>query len=306
MNKPTKNLWAVLLLLIAIACENQDATIDAVPLDDSPIFMELPGRSAAARESGSQYAVLSAEYLTSEESGEIGRTIFFINVGNKKLNSDFVPGLSLDATDNVSFYVDENRPSADLAVGATSGAIVSAMQAWNGATCSDLGMFQVPSNPATTTGFVSLILGFGGSNEYAADVVHSGWLPAAFFDLLAPQGSTFILAVTFTIIFTDGANNPTDIDSNKKFDVAWREIYYNDTFTWRNGATFDVETVALHEAGHGLSQAHFGQAFVDASNGKLHFAPRAVMNASYSGVQTAIGQTDLAGHCSNWASWNNN
>ncbi len=64
--------------------------------------------------------------------------------------------------------------------------------------------------------------------------------------------------------------------------------------------------MALHEAGHGLSQAHFGKAFRSGGNGKLHFSPRAVMNATYSGVQTSIDQTDNAGHCSNWASWPNN
>src|SRR5688572_21790798 len=218
MNKLTKNGGAVMLLLIALACENQDVSRTSQPLDDSPIFMEFSGTAgnAGARVAGSNYAVFSAEYLTSEESGQIGRTIYFTNVGNKRLTADFVPGASLDGTDNISYYVDENRPSADLAVGLTSGAIVSAMQTWDDATCSDLGMLQVPSHPDTTTGFVSFAWGFGGSFDYAADVVHAGWLPAPFFNRVAPQGSTFILAVTFTLIFTDAAGNPTDIDSNGK------------------------------------------------------------------------------------------
>jgi hypothetical protein len=38
----------------------------------------------------------------------------------------------------------------------------------------------------------------------------------------------------------------------------------------------------------------------------LHFAPRAVMNAAYSGIQTEIDGSDKGGHCSNWASWPNN
>jgi hypothetical protein len=306
--KLTKFAGVVLLLLVALACENQDPQ---QPLDDSPIFMDFPGtssssRTSGAREAGSNYMVLSAEYLTASESGQAGRTIYFSNVGNKQLSADFVPGASLDGTDNISFYIDEKRPSADLPVTVTSAAISRAMQTWDGVTCSDLGMIQVPSNPARTTGFVSALLGFGGSLAYNGDVVHAGWLPGAFFDLLAQDGSDFILAVTFTIIFTDDEGNPTDIDSNKKSDVAFREIYYNDAFTWRDGATYDVETIALHESGHGLSQEHFGKAFRDAGNGGLHFAPRAVMNAAYSGVQTTINQTDLAGHCSNWASWNNN
>jgi hypothetical protein len=307
MNRLKRIPGAILLFLLAVACHNEEATQNLIPIDDSPIFMELQTNNSNARvASEGKYAVWSAEYLTPEESGQIGRTIFFRDVGNKQLSADFVPGLSLDETDNVSFYVDQNRPSADLPVAATTDAIVRAMQTWDGVNCSNLGIYRVPSNPAITTGFVSLLLGFGGSGDYTADIVHAGWLPAAFFDAVAPQGSTIILGVTFTIIFTDDDGNPTDLDNNGKADVAWRETYYNDTFTWKIGNHYDVETIALHEAGHGLSQAHFGTAFRDSGSGKIHFDPRAVMNAAYSGIQTSINGPDNAGHCSNWADWNNN
>ena len=239
-------------------------------------------------------------------AGQAGKTVYFKDVGNKQFTADFVPGLSLDGTDNVSYYIDEIRPSGDLPVAMSSAAISRSMQTWDGVNCSDLGMFRIPSQPGIATGFVSELLGFGGSLDYVADVVHAGWLPGAFFDLIAPQGSTFILAVTFTIIFTDDDANPVDTDNNNKLDVAWREIYYNDAFPWADGAHYDVETIALHEAGHGLSQGHFGKAFSNNSNNKLHFAPRAVMNAAYSGIQTEINGSDNGGHCSNWASWPNN
>jgi hypothetical protein len=306
MNKLKRTAGVSLLLLTALACENSDVTTDLKPLDDSPVFMDLPVDNSNGRLGSSKYAVLSAEYLTAEESGKVGRTIYFINLGNKRLSSDFVPGLSGDGTDNISYYIDPNRPSDDLPLAASSAAIERAMETWDGITCSNLGMFQVPSNPAITTGFVSALLGYGGSMDYVADVVHAGWLPAGFFDLLAEDGSTFILGVTFTIIYTDEEGNPTDLDGNRRSDVAFREIYYNDAFTWKIGDHYDVETIALHEAGHGLSQGHFGQAFADSGTGGLHFAPRAVMNAAYSGIQTSIDQTDNAGHCANWASWNNN
>lgn len=302
-----KKISGAFALLLVIACENQEADLNLTPLDDSPVFMELqrPTGSARTSEEGN-FAVFTAEYLTTEESGQVGRTVYFSNVGDKKLSADFVPGLSLDGTDDVSYYVDRNRPSADLPVASTSAALVRAMNTWDGIGCSDLGLTQVPSNSLINTGYVSALLGFGGGFDYTADVVHAGWLPSAFFNFLAPQGSTFILGVTFTITFTDDEGNPTDLDNNGKADVAWREIYYNDTFTWRIGNHYDVETIALHEAGHGLSQEHFGQAFASPGNDRLHFSPRAVMNAAYSGIQTQIGETDNAGHCSNWASWPNN
>jgi hypothetical protein len=306
MMKFCKATFSLLLFMIAFACEQSDDQQQLKPLDASPVFMELPVSQNARKSVNPKYAVLKAEYLASEESGQIGRTIYFKNVGNKQLTEDFVPGSGLDGTDNVSYYIDQNRPSGDLSVAASSQAISRAMATWNAVTCSDLGMYEVPSQRRITTGFVADLLGFGGSSNYVADVVHAGWLPAGFFDLLGKDGSTYILGVTFTIIFTDDLGNPTDSDNNGKLDVAWREVYYNDAFRWADGATYDVETVALHESGHGLSQGHFGGAFLDAGTGKLHFDPRAVMNAAYSGIQRTIGASDNAGHCSIWSSWPGN
>jgi hypothetical protein len=177
------------------------------------------------------------------------------------------------------------------------------MATWDGITCSDLGMYQIPYSDTTNTGFMAKYLGYSGSYNYVADIAFCGWMPADFFEKIVAGGSEYILAVTFTLIFTDDDGIPTDYDKNKKYDVAWREIYFNDSFEWRVGAIYDIETVALHEAGHGLSQDHFGQAFRDPGTGYLHFSPRAVMNSAYSGIQTVIKQSDLAGHCSIWASW---
>jgi hypothetical protein len=286
------------------ACEQSEVQT-LVPIDDSPIYKSLPvAESGNARLSSGNYAIMMAEYITADGSGEVGRTVYFNNVGNKRLSADFAPGLSLDGTDAVSYYVDQNRPSEDVAVGVSSAAIDRAMSTWDDVTCSELGLTKVPSNPAISTGFVAAFYGFPGSFEYTADLVHSGWMPAAFFDSLAVGGSEFILGVTFTLIFTDDDGNAVDTNNDNRADVAWREIYYNDAFLWKDGATYDIETVALHEAGHGLSQGHFGKAFAT-GNGKLHFSPRAVMNAAYSGIQTDIAHTDNAGHCTNWANWPN-
>lgn len=257
-------------------------------------------------------AIYSAEYITTGENGIFGNTIYFNNRGNKQLTTDFVPGLALDGTNDISYYIDNIRASSNLDVSISNNAIERAMKTWDNITCSDLGIFKIPFNKEESAGFVAKSISdntefeFGGSFNYFADVVHAGWVSGDFFDLLAEDGSNFILGVTFTLLFTDDEGNLLDLDNNGKWDVAFREIYYNDKFLWNDGDTFDIETVALHEAGHGLSQAHFGKAFRNNSNGKLHFAPRAVMNAAYSGVQTNIAQTDNAGHCSNWSGWENN
>ena len=296
----------MLALALLLSCEQSNVE-NLVSVDDSPVFAEFPGGSSARGRAGDEgpYAVYSAEYITASESGQVGRTVYFSDVGNKQLEADFSPLVNLDGTSDVSWYVDQKRPSADLPVAVTTAAIDRAMNTWAGVKCSDLGLFKVPYNPAINTGYVSALLGFGGSYAYVADVVHAGWLPATFFDFLAPEGSTFILGVTFTLTFTDENGEPLDSNNDGKVDVAWREIYYNDAFLWRDGGTYDVETIALHESGHGLSQAHFGKAFADGGQGKLHFAPRAVMNAAYSGVQTKITGSDNGGHCSIWANWPN-
>jgi len=312
--------YFLVLPLLFVACQDDEP----LPVDQDTYAIDAPSpmdayigdlESSNARKAGSENQVLlyMAEYITSGEGDEIGRTVFFSNRGNKQLGGDFVPSLllSLDGTTDITYYTDENRPTADMGVGVSTAAIQRAMATWDGVTCSDLGMTNVPFD-GRDTGFVPALFddlfgtSFGGSFDYVADVIHNGWMPGAFFDFLAPGGSNFILGVTFTIIFVDGAGNPVDTDNNKKFDVAWREIYYNDNFPWNDGSIFDVETVALHEAGHGLSQGHFGGAFGTNKNGKIHFNPRAVMNAAYSGVQTDISRTDNGGHCSNWAQWPNN
>ena len=253
----------------------------------------------------------SVEYLTTGENNQAGNTVYFMDVGNKQLAGDFVPFISPDGTSDISYYIDSSRPSGNIAVEATNNAIDRAMDTWDAVTCSELGIFKIALNPEYEVGFIARVLQddgltsleLGGSYNYFADVVHAGWLPSEIYDILEEDGASFILAATFTIVFTDEEGNLVDIDGNGKFDVALREIYYNDGFDWNDGDTYDVETVALHESGHALSQAHFGKAFLSGGNERLHFSPRAVMNAAYSGVQTRITRTDEAGHCSNWASW---
>lgn len=251
-----------------------------------------------------------AEYFSAGESDEMGQTVFFSDRGNKQLSSDWVPGdPRLGGFTNMFYAVDdaEGATASGLSSAQTEAAIDRAMATWDGVTCSDMGLTKIGgSNFGQVQDFFTnpAFPGFG--ILPLPIVLHSGVLPGSFFDQVAPGGGNFILGVAFTLVFIDANGNPTDIDNNGKSDVAIKEIYYNDNFSWNDGSTYDFETVALHEAGHGLSQAHFGKAFRTGANGKLHFSPRAVMNATYSGVQTEINQSDLGGHCSNWAQWPNN
>jgi hypothetical protein len=266
-------------------------------------IMDLMTQMNANLESnGADHRVEYAEYLTSADSNEAGQTVFFNDRGNKQLGSHFVPGdPRRGGRTNITYLVDQTEGAIDgLTVAQTTAAIDRAMATWNDVNCSTIPITKLPDIPGLDLGVVEFLVGLGGSPFFLADITHAGWLPGG---VLSPN----VIAVTFTFIFISGPGGPpTDIDNNNKFDVAFREILYNNAFLWRINGNIDVETVALHESGHGLSQDHFGKAFITGSNGKLHFAPRAVMNAAYSGIQQDIKGTDNGGHCSIWAKWPNN
>jgi hypothetical protein len=251
---------------------------------------------------GAEYRLGAVEWILSEGSADnAGIFVFFNDRGNKRLTSHWVPfDPRRGGSDLITYIVDvtDGNTASGLTTAQTTDAIDRAMRTWNEVECSPRFIYQELPMPGVDLGVVEFQNGLGGSPEWFADITHAGWLPAG----VLPSN---VIGVTFTFIWTS-SGVPTDIDNNKRADTAFREIYYNDLFNWQLGTAVDVETIALHETGHGLSQAHFGSAFITESNNKLHFNPRALMNAAYSGVNQQVTETDLAGHCSIWASWPNN
>ncbi|MEQ8684203.1 MAG: hypothetical protein RIE86_02865 [Imperialibacter sp.] len=252
-------------------------------------------------------AIEKMEFLAAEQAGN---TVFFANNGNKQLSSDFVPNDPRNGTGiEVPYVIDgtELGTSSGMSEFETYNATVTAMETWDNVACSS--GLQIPNLGVTPfdIGYVQYLLGFGGiAGYFPGTVVHAGILPGSFFDAVDPGGATSILGVTFTFVWLD------DLDADGKSDVAIKEIYINDGFNWQDApddvlgnGIYDLETVILHEAGHALSQAHFGKAFVS-GNEKLHFAPAALMNAGYSVARRNISGTDNAGHCSNWSNWPSN
>jgi hypothetical protein len=297
---------AVALAAITLLTSSSTARTSATTLPQQSAdgwFMDaLSAVNATLEAGGSNYLLDRVEYLTSSDgSDEVGQTVFFNN-RTKQLGVHFVPGdPRRGGRANITYIVDQAEGAIDgLTVGQTTAAIDRAMATWNGVNCSTIPITKMPDIPGLDIGIIESLLGQTGGPFRLADITHAGWLPA---NVLPPN----VIGVTFTFIFIDPATGaPSDIDNNGQLDVAFREILYNDRFVWRINGNIDVQTVALHESGHGLSQGHFGKAFGTDANGKIHFAPLAVMNAAYSGVQQDLKGTDNGGHCSIWGSWPNN
>jgi len=292
---------AAITLLISSSTARTHATTSQEPSTESLFMDKLGAVNATLQAGGSIYLLDRAEFLTLDDGNEVGQTVFFNN-RTKQLGVHFVPGdPRRGGRTNITYLVDQAEGAIDgLTVAQTTAAIDRAMATWNGVSCSTIPITKLPDIPGLDIGIVESLLGQTGGPFFLADITHAGWLPAN----VLPAN---VIGVTFTFIFVDPATGaPTDIDNNHDIDAAFREILYNDRFVWRINGNIDVETVALHESGHGLSQGHFGKAFRTESNGKIHFSPLAVMNAAYTGVQQDINATDNSGHCSIWASWPNN
>lgn len=317
----TIGLKILILSLILVSC-NSETEINSSELDLQEVTKEAVFRDLGkkfhsidvskygynkSKKGESRYLSLYyAEFITDLNSGEVGNTIFFRDVGNRQLGSDFSPTNTLNGMENIFYYIDTSRPSEDLDIEVTTSAISRAINTWDELSCSDPMLIQIPSNSNFSTGYVAFLLGFQSDVPIVSEINQVGWMDADFFETIGGAGgSESILGVTFTFIWVDENNVPEDTNNDGRADTAIREIYYNDKFLWSDDASaINVESVALHETGHAFSQGHFGKLFQTRLNEKYHFSPRAVMNAGYPGGEfISLTGTDIAGHCGNWDTW---
>jgi len=272
-----------------------------VPLSPAPAIGALVARAnAALEEAQSPYRVAEAQWLTPQAMGE--NQILAFDHGNRRLPFQFVcddprrigdgPGRA------ITYLVDRSDGStgSGLSASDTEAAIDRAMETWG-----DLpGRLQVRKveDDGSDPDFLDGIFGFGEVGVPRAQIVHAGWVHG-----VLPAD---VLAITFTVAFRDDRGLYTDVDGDGRWDCAFREIYYNDDWAWGIDTGLprvDVESVALHESGHGLSQGHFGRISLVPSNGGLRISPLAVMNAAYTGPRQDLLGTDRSGHSSLWNSW---
>ncbi len=256
---------------------------------------------------GSNVRIAFAETITLGDGGAhaAGQTIF-ANDREKRLGAQWVPGDTRRDADgnNLTYLVDQTSSLANFGTADqvdSEPAIDASFDTWNNVKKkAKLDIVKVP-DPGIEPSF------FFGGNPFLADISEIGFLPGIFFEIIVGPGSSDnVLGVTFTFVFIDSDDNPTDINGDGFDDIAFKEVWYNDDFLWTtdpDGAGVDIETVALHENGHALGFGHFGKISITDSNGKVHVSPRAVMNAIVLGTQRDLLGTDKASYKSVYGNW---
>ena len=287
--------------------------------------------------------LLSAEVMSRGRSGHHHRKMHWRKATFKRMDAEFVPfdtrrpwsGPSDGKVDDITFAIDQTDavPSkGGLTAAQTTGAIRRAMAKWDSVRCSGLVLREVPAD--SSAGVVAWVLAGmpGGAPRIQADILHAGFRLSGWSALPKVVGIMVhddIIAATFTFVGTDGNGNIVDLDNNDKADIGFQEIYYNADKTWKidgrgrrgddddgdrrgrnrghgdrdSEEAYDVETVALHEAGHALSLEHYGTV-VARSNGRMDAKPEAVMNPVYTGTLQHLTKADVAAHCmGGWKTW---
>jgi hypothetical protein len=276
--------------------------------DDLTVSPALGQMNDRLAQLGLNVRVYQAEAVTGFSGNPVGMTLI-ANDRDLRQPVQWVPSDARRNADgrNITYLVDQSdaTPNGGLSSAQVEAAIDRAMATWNSVSCASIPIVKRVDS-GVDPDIIDGLLGFGSvGTPYLASIVHAGWMPPAFFDLLFPGGGSSFLAVTFTMILLDPASGD-DINGDHQYDAGFRETYYNNYFAWGINADppiADVESVALHEAGHGLSLGHFGKIFLNANDSNLHFAPFAVMNSVLFGQSHQLLGTDNAAFCSIWGSW---
>lgn len=294
---------ALFKLLTAITvCLTLMAQQPAFAIDQDDVRAVLNALNSQLSESEENLRIEKVEFSTNGE----GVTIFADDRTHQE-DSHWVPYDPNRWGDRSIFWaIDTVDRTEDVSWSDATAAIGRAVNTWDSVSCIDIPLVKT-EDYGMDLGYTQWLLNMGGSPGWLADITHAGWLDKAFFDTIGgPGGGDTILGITITFIWTDEDGNPVDTDNNNKSDVAFREIYYNKAFGWAIDSRFyDIETIAAHEIGHALSLGHFGKVFMT-SNGKLHFASRAVMTALYYDVFQDLTGIDNSSFCSTWEGWPGN
>ncbi len=270
---------------------------------DAEIAAQMRSINEGLEADGAPIRVGFAELMLAPDGALDAQTTVLADDRTKHLATRFVPGDARRDADgnNITYLVDESRSVAFTRQSPADPGqqynfaeeLAGTFAPWSALACTSLNIVR-----RADTGADPSIADDGVGEWWLADIVEAGFIG------LSPG----VLGVTFTYWFVDDAGAPTDIDGDGRYDTALKEIWYSNGYWWAThggpGAV-DLPSVAIHENGHALEIGHFGKLFVTNSNGKLHFAPRAIMNAAYVEPDPTLRGTDVASFCSNFATWPN-
>ncbi|MGH7712961.1 MAG: matrixin family metalloprotease [Gemmatimonadaceae bacterium] len=280
------------------------SSLGSAALADDPLLQRIKAINASLAAQGLNIAIEAIEFYTIG----LGRpSVRLHQAGDRWVPND--PRRLAQGID-ITYLVDlsDGATASGLTSAQTQTAIDAALTTW------DTGrpLRKVDVVKRTDTGadpdIFDFFFGFGGfGNPFLADIVHAGWLPRAFFEaVFGPGGGTGALAFSVSFVFVDSNGVPTDVNGDGYPDTALAEVYYNDNFGNPAGDRpgfpwvinlplpgIDVQTVALHESGHGFGLGHFGA------------PPIALMNPAYRGILQNPLPPDNAGMFALWASWPN-
>lgn len=291
--------WFVLTALIALVVLVAPR-VSFASEENVRAFMQTVNDQLLAAGEDFQLTMVESHTNLLEEGAEAGTIIYFDN-RTLRMGMEWLPGdPRRGGYYDISWLSDQVDGVASwLTLAETQGAVDRAMATWDSVSCATIPLTKLPDY-GMDWGYVQYLMGWGGFPGWLADITQAGWMPTEFFEALYGPNSG-VIAVTFSFSYVQ------DLDEDGIPDKAFAEVYYNNYYAWgiNTNNPVDTETIVLHENGHSLNLGHFGKAF-RTPNGKLHFAPLALMNAGYSGIQQEITATDNAAFCGIWASWPNN
>src|SRR5262245_14203498 len=239
---PSRRLIAAALALAAAGTLTVRARAQQDPFPEGAAFSPALATLHTALGAGRGVAIESAEIFVSPDAGWSGATTLIANDRTHQFGSNFVArDPRRGGSDAITYLVDQSDGAALAFANPTGPAIVvlpnsvtepildAAMARWDYEPhCPGPPIVKVADNGSDPDLIDGLVFGnpaLIGTPQ--ADITHAGWLSPAFFNALVPNGARFILGVTFTFVFVDGAGNPTDVDHDGTADAAFREIYYN-------------------------------------------------------------------------------